>query len=105
MDVLREHLHVLDGRHRQYAVPEVEDVAGTAADAFEDVVGLAEHPLHGTEQQRRVEVALHRMVVPDPLPLVDEAALSAWLMLLLRERGRRKSLTPAVYPAVSVPRP
>lgn len=46
---------------------------------------------------------LFTMVVPDPLPLVDEAALSAWLMVLLRERGRRKSLTPVVYPAVSAP--
>ena len=40
--VLREHLHVLDRRRRQDAVSEVEDVAGPAADARQDVVGLLE---------------------------------------------------------------
>ena len=37
MNVLREHLHVLDRRRRQDAVTEIEDVPRTAADASEDV--------------------------------------------------------------------
>ncbi len=44
MHVLREHLHVLDRRRGQDAVPEIEDVTRPAIHARQDVVGLLKHP-------------------------------------------------------------
>src|SRR5258705_9032303 len=74
MNVLREHLHVLHRRGWQDPVPEVEDVAGTSGRPGEDVFGLVEHAAWPTEQQRRVQVALHPAVEADVFPgLVDRS--------------------------------
>src|SRR5262245_42452370 len=68
MDVLREHLDVLDRRHRQNAMAKVEDVPMPVGDTRQDVFGLAEHALRWTEQECRVEVALHTALESDSLP-------------------------------------
>ena len=95
VDVLREHLHVLDRRGRQDAVPEIEDVTRPAADAREDVVGLLEHPRRRAEQQRRIEIALDAAVGADARPrLVDRDApvgaddVAARLAQLFEDRRR-----------------
>jgi hypothetical protein len=54
MNILREHLDIFDGCRREDAVSEIEDVAGPAADAFQNVLGLIEHPPRRPEQQRRI---------------------------------------------------
>src|SRR5437762_2787284 len=72
MDILGEHLDMLDGCGRKDPVPEVEDVSCFAADAREDVVGLAEHPFGGSEQHGRIQISLHRTVAANPLPCVVE---------------------------------
>jgi multidrug efflux pump subunit AcrA (membrane-fusion protein) len=46
-------------------VPEVEDVPGTIVDAREDIVGVPQHARQRAEQQRRIEIALHRTVQAD----------------------------------------
>ena len=68
VDVLGKHLHVLDRCGRQDAVTEIENVANAAGDASQYVVGLREHALHRAEQEGRIEIALDRAVVSDPLP-------------------------------------
>src|SRR4051812_46002540 len=60
MDVARGCLDVFDGRHRQDAVSEIEDVPWTAAGAVEDVVDGFEDALERREQNCGIEVALHR---------------------------------------------
>ena len=49
-------------------MPQVEDVPGPPADAIEDVLGLVEHPARRSQQQRRIEVALHGAIEADVLP-------------------------------------
>src|SRR5688500_12504528 len=75
MDVLREHLHVLDRSRGQDAVTQIEDVARPAVDAAQHVVGLLEHPRWRAEQQRGIQVSLYGVVAADSLPgLVDRNA-------------------------------
>ena len=68
MHVARERLDVLDRRHRQDAVAEIEDVSRPSARARQHVVGRREHAIERAEQQRRIEVALDRAVEADALP-------------------------------------
>ena len=63
-----ERLYVLDGRAREDAVPEVEDVAGAARGATQDLLGGAVRPMARTEEQRRIEVALDGPVGPNRAP-------------------------------------
>src|SRR5215471_7919703 len=72
MYVSRKRLNVFYRSRWQDAVPEVEDVAGTAAGAFEDVVGRRENAVERTQQQCRVEVALDGPAGADTLPGVVE---------------------------------
>src|SRR4051794_11160916 len=75
MHVLREHLHVLDWGGRQDAVTKVEDVSRAASRTSENLFRLVEHATRRPEQERRVEVALHRAIESDLLPgLVDRHA-------------------------------
>src|SRR5690349_11880160 len=48
--VAGERLHAFEGRLRQDAMTEIEDVSGTAAGAQQDLVGGAEQAVFGTEQ-------------------------------------------------------
>src|SRR5262245_38344744 len=68
MYVASKRLDVLDGCRRQDAVPQVEDVAWAAAGEREDVVGGGEHAIERAEEQRRIQIALHRAVGANPLP-------------------------------------
>src|SRR5688500_845671 len=47
---------------------EVEDMTRAAGYACQHVVGLSEDALHGTEQERRIEIPLHRSIEAKPLP-------------------------------------
>src|SRR5207253_5414188 len=68
MHQVHDALQRLDRGLRQHAVPEVEDVAGTAPGPVEHVA----HPLlevgERREQRRGIEVSLNRPVGPDALP-------------------------------------
>src|SRR5258706_12350763 len=68
VNILREHLHVLDGRRRQNAMTEVEDMPWTSAGASEDIFCLIEHSARRAEQERGVEIALHGAGEADLLP-------------------------------------
>jgi hypothetical protein len=68
VDEARERLDVLDGSGREDAVAEVEDVPGAPARSLQDVVGGAQQAMARPEEQRRIEVALHRPVRADLLP-------------------------------------
>src|SRR5437588_12989060 len=68
VDSLDQQLQVLQGRLRQHAVAEVEDVAGTAAGPPEDVLSALADELGGSQQDGRVEVALHAASVADAFP-------------------------------------
>ena len=56
----------------QDAVAEIEDVAGPALGPAQHVVDPREQPLAGGEEQRGVEVALHRHPVSEPSPALVE---------------------------------
>ena len=72
MDVVDEGTHVLDRRAGQDAVAQVEDVAGTASRAPQDVVHAGQEALARGEEQRRIEVALDGDVGPRALPALVE---------------------------------
>src|SRR5207245_4049002 len=75
MDVARRRLDVFDGSHGKDAVPEIEDMAGPAACALENVVDGFEDAIERREQHRRIEIALHGAVAANPLPrFVDRRA-------------------------------
>src|SRR5262245_34538196 len=72
VDVLREHLHVLDRRRWKNSVTQIEDMTGPSTDAGQDVVGVLEHPGRWAKQQRGIEVALDAAPRADLRPrLVD----------------------------------
>src|SRR5690242_8311902 len=48
--------HVFNGRLRQHAVPQVEDVAGAACCLFEDALDALAQLVLRTKQQRGVEI-------------------------------------------------
>src|SRR5712671_733033 len=73
--VARRSLDVFNRRHWQDSVTEVEDVAWTPAGALQHVVNRLEDAFDRREQDRRIEVALHRAVVADAFPrLVNRRA-------------------------------
>ena len=72
MHMPRERLHVLDGRHRQDAVSEIEDVSGAPGGAREDVIRRGDRAVDRSEEERRIEVALDRPIGSDFLPCLIE---------------------------------
>src|SRR5215471_4013280 len=65
-------LDVLDWSCRQNAVPEVEDVAGPSSRSLEHLVRLCEDAIEWSEENCRIEVALHRAIEPDTFPCLAE---------------------------------
>src|SRR5215212_6950569 len=75
MNVLREHLNVLDRCRRQNAMSEIENMPWPAADAFQNAFRLVQHAPRWAEQERRIEIPLNRAVEADVLPcLIDRHA-------------------------------
>src|SRR5262245_7827870 len=72
MYVSGDGLHVLDWSCRQNAVPEVEDVAWPSSRALEHLVRLGEDAIERSEENCRIEVALHRAIEPDAFPRLSE---------------------------------
>src|SRR5262245_54266928 len=72
MHVPGDGLDVLDRSRGQDAVSEIEDVAGSPGRPLEHLVGLREDAIDWPEQNRRIEVALHRAIEPDPFPRLTE---------------------------------
>src|ERR1700704_6067025 len=68
VDGFDEELQVLERCRRQHAVPEIEDVTRPATGAAEHITRARADQVRGTEQHRRVEVALDASFVTDPLP-------------------------------------
>src|SRR5260370_37083533 len=68
VDRLDEELQVLERGRGQHAMPEVEDVAGSAARAAKDVARSFAYQLRRAEQHGRVQVALDAPIVTDSLP-------------------------------------
>ena len=77
MHVARERLDVFEGTRRQDAVPEIEDVPGTARGAGDHVGRAFEQPLARAEQQRGIEVALDPAVVADARPTPRRVACAS----------------------------
>src|SRR5687768_2138215 len=62
MHVPRKLLDLFEGSRRQNAVPEIEDVAGPPAGPPQHIVCRRVKTVGGAEEQRRIEVALHRTI-------------------------------------------
>ena len=98
MDVLRQHLDVIHRCRRLDAMTEIEDVSGPSIHPAEHVIRTLEQPRDGTQQQRRVEVALHRADGPDLRPRIvdrnapaDTAHVAASLTQFVENRRRARS--------------
>src|SRR5216683_7939729 len=65
---LDQRLDVFERAVREYAVAEVEDVAGATGRAPEHASRPTDHALGGSEQDGWVQVALHAQVVADSRP-------------------------------------
>src|SRR5215217_6045075 len=72
MDVVDEALDVIDRCLRQHAVAEVEDVTGRAAGPIEHCPRARLNCLPGSEERRRVEVALDGDRAAEPSPRLAE---------------------------------
>src|SRR5260370_3799640 len=65
---LDERLDVFERAAREYAVAEVENVAGATGREPEHASRPTDHALGGSEQDGRVQVALYTQVVADSRP-------------------------------------
>ena len=63
-------LHVIDGRAREDAVAEIENVAGAVVRLLEDAFDLCANHVRLREQHHRIEVPLNPHVVADRFPRV-----------------------------------
>ena len=68
MHVPREILHVFQRCVWQDAVADVEDVSWLSAGASQDVIRRGKEAIARREEDRRIEVALHRAAVSDDSP-------------------------------------
>ena len=59
---------MLEGRHRQDPVAEIEDVSRPSARPREHVVGCRKHPIERTEEHRGIQIPLNRAVEADAPP-------------------------------------
>ena len=70
---LRQVLHVVHRRVRQNAVAQIEDVSRARIGQPQNVLGALLHFAPRREQQHRIEIALHGVIVPDRLSSLRRA--------------------------------